>query len=64
MITLRKLARELKIESNSLTRYYKRFNCNLISKEELLNFKEELLNKRTNTSLIKAKKIERILENY
>ncbi len=63
MIFLRELARKLNIEESTIVKLYLRPENNLITVEELQKLKEIFISKKTNCSLIKARKIEKILKN-
>ena len=62
MIFLRELARKLNIEESTIVKLYLRPENNLITVEELQKLKEIFISKKTNCSLIKARKIEKILK--
>lgn len=63
MIFMRELAKKLNIKEFTLERLYLKPENNLVSLEELQKLKEIFISKKTNCSLIKARKIERILKN-
>ncbi len=63
MIFLRELARKLNVEESTIIKLYLKPENNLISIEELQKLKEIFIAKKTNCSLIKARKIEKILKN-
>lgn len=63
MIFMRELAKKLNIKEFTLERLYLKPENNLVSLEELKKLKEIFISKKTNCSLIKARKIEKILKN-
>ncbi|MDD4330337.1 MAG: hypothetical protein PHD79_10305 [Aliarcobacter sp.] len=63
MIFMRELAKKLNIKEFTLERLYLKPENNLVSLEELQKLKEIFISKKTNCSLIKARKIEKILKN-